>query len=563
MSAPVVAEQRAPFSEQGETKKQHIPRSVLTGVSLLGFALPAAAYLWFIHQYGSNVPIADQWVNFNLIGHSYSGTLSLGDLWAQHVAERMFFPNLVVLLLGHTAHFNLFVEMYLSAILLFIATGLLIVAHKRRSPSTSWIYYWPVAIMMWSFVQFDDTLWGFQVAWYLIVLALVAVLFLLDKPTLNSLILSGAIAAAIVGSYSSIQGLLIWPAGLVLLYQRRRSQPLLLAWILSAVAAGVGYVYRLQPPSHRLYVLHHPVTAAKLFFLAIGDIIAQPTPPGGDNAILLLGVLIFLIGTWVVIRYGLRRDETSGAPIGVALICFGFLFALAVPVGTVWVSGAWVGTGSRYAIYLLLVLVGSYLALISRPVSKAMDGRRDAIARILVRTAVVAVICLQVVLGAVNGLAGGRTTHQARSAAADVLVNIDHASNAEIWNAFAWDPPPGSITVMRSLHLTLFGTNATALYAKEGLVLAPESLAFASTGEHRAKASTGQAFAYVVQAAGSPFPTISSRDLPPWLLLTDQHNGMATLSAINPHRGIARFTLTAENLAGRINQVFRLIIKHR
>jgi hypothetical protein len=82
VSAPVVAEQRAPFSEQGETKKQRIPRSVVTGVALIGFASPAAAYLWFIHQYGVNVPIGDQWVNITLIGHSgeHRSGFQRGDL---------------------------------------------------------------------------------------------------------------------------------------------------------------------------------------------------------------------------------------------------------------------------------------------------------------------------------------------------------------------------------------------------------------------------------------------------------------------------------------------------
>jgi hypothetical protein len=116
---------------------------------------------------------------------------------------------------------------------------------------------------------------------------------------------------------------------------------------------------------------------------------------------------------------------------------------------------------------------------------------------------------------------------------------------------------------MRSRHLTLFGTSLASFDAKEGLVLPPETLAFATTDKHRAKAVTGHAFSYVVQAGGSPFPTISSRDLPPWLMLIDNHNGMATLFGNSPPGGIVQFTLSAVNRVGGINQVFFLIIKDR
>ena len=71
-------------------------------------------------------------------------------------------------------------------------------------------------------------------AWYLVMAALALALFLLDRPVLNWFVLAGAIAAAVVGSFSSLQGLLIWPAGLVLLYCRKRQRTLVVAWILSA-----------------------------------------------------------------------------------------------------------------------------------------------------------------------------------------------------------------------------------------------------------------------------------------------------------------------------------------
>ena len=201
-------------------------RRLLASLAVLGFPLPVSAYFWFIHHYGVNVIWRDQWSDVNVIAHSSSGTLSLGTLWAPHNENRLLFPNLLVVLLAHTTHLNLFVEMYISAVLLVASIALIVWTHKRRSPSTHWILYCPVAILMLLFVQFEDTLSGFQVSWYLTLAAFALAIFLLDRPTFRRLALTGALAAAIFGSFSSFQGLFIWLIGLVILYQRRRAEPL-------------------------------------------------------------------------------------------------------------------------------------------------------------------------------------------------------------------------------------------------------------------------------------------------------------------------------------------------
>ena len=61
-------------------------------------------------------------------------------------------------------------------------------------------------------------------AWYLVLLSLAATIALLDRPTLTLPTFVAAAVVAVVGSYSSTQGLLIWPVGLVLLYLRGRTE---------------------------------------------------------------------------------------------------------------------------------------------------------------------------------------------------------------------------------------------------------------------------------------------------------------------------------------------------
>ena len=242
------------------------PPGTVARFGIYALALPAVALLWFIHRYAVNMIFADQWHDIHIIALSHSGTLTLGDLWAQHGENRVFVPDLLVLALAHTTHFNVVYEDYGSGILLIATAALLILAHRRRSPSTPWIYYFPVVIVLLSLNQGTMTLWGFAVSWYLEIFALAAALFLLDRVALGWLGLAGAIAVTIAGAFSSLEGLLIWPVGLLLLYHRRRGRAMILAWITAAVVTTGLYMFHFDfttaGTGTKSFVLTHPVLAA-------------------------------------------------------------------------------------------------------------------------------------------------------------------------------------------------------------------------------------------------------------------------------------------------------------
>src|ERR1700733_2477583 len=118
-------------------------RRTLSALAILVFALAMAAYFWLIHRYGVNTPYADEWYNVDLIRQG----LRFSALWHQEAEHRVFVPNLIVLLLASTTHFNIIVEEFVSGVMLCVAVVLLVLADKRSSPSTPWIYYCPVALV--------------------------------------------------------------------------------------------------------------------------------------------------------------------------------------------------------------------------------------------------------------------------------------------------------------------------------------------------------------------------------------------------------------------------------
>ncbi len=429
-------------------------------VTVLGLVLPVVGYFWFVARYSVNVIVGDQFDDVSVIANSYRhGIFDWSSLWAQHNENRIFFPNLIVLLLDRTTHLDVRVEELLSAVMLTGAVALVVWAHKRRSTSVPWLYYCPVVLLAFSVVQFENSLWGFQMAWYLVLVSLAATLVLLDRFTLTWWVLLAAIATAAVGTYSSLQGLFIWPAGLVLLWHRRRPVPLVLAWVGAWVSAYVLYFfdYASSATTGILHAgWHHPVGTFKVYLFTIGDIVGVRADrvDSGNRAVMLLGLVIVLLAVTVVVLYGIRREPRSGSPIGVALILVGLLFAAAIAEGRFF-GGYASAAASRYTTFNLLIPIGIYLALLGKPTWWCRTPAEGPVAKLRVeadagpqsgavptwtvrtaRWAIAAVIMIQVPLGITAGIQGARQRYAGQLAAVHVLVHSEQASGVQIDNLY-------------------------------------------------------------------------------------------------------------------------------
>ena len=404
-----------------------LPRGLVTSATVALLLIPIVAYFWLIHQYALNIVYYDQWSDIRLVAHP-----SFSALWSQHNENRILFPNLVVVLLAHTTHLNIVDEEYLSAAMLVGATALITLAHHRRSPSTQWFAYIPLVLLMFSFVQDGDTLWGFQMAWYMVLLALAGCIYLLDRPNLTALVFAAAVFIAVVGSFSSLQGLLIWPAGILLNFQRRRSRAIQCGWIASAAVAAAIYFYGLNFSKANpggTSALTHLGSSLKFFFTAIGNIFGGWTyqagtrvpgaPDLGSGDTIALGVIVFALAVLTIMVFA-RRDENSASPVGISLAVFGLLFAVSLTTDRSNVS--WGAGLSRYTTFDLLILTGCYLALLGQ--------RRSWIPA--VRGVIVGLVALQVVLGTIEGIAYARTWERHEIAIQSITGNIGKASNVQI-----------------------------------------------------------------------------------------------------------------------------------
>jgi hypothetical protein len=475
---PAVDDEPA-VSEVAEARSGRLLRRLAV---IAAFLVPVIAYVAFIHMYSVNVVWGDQWADVRVIRHLYAGTLNPSVFWHQHNEERMFFPNILVVLLTLTTKFNVVDESYVGALLLVASIGLIAFAHRRRS-HRPWLFYLPLAVLMLSFVQFTNSLWGFQAAWFIVLASFATTLVALDRPRLDEAALIIAMIAAVVGSFSLLQGLLIWPVGLLLLYQRRRPWKYVAVWCAAGVLTVFLYTRGLVQNADTNgwhYALRHLLLTVRFFFTAIGDVLGIAIPPAGpgssgNNLVLVFGIAVFAVAVFSMVRFGVRRDEQGAAPVGVALVVFGLLFAATVAVGRAR-FGLWAASSSIYTTCDLLTLAGLYLiwfeqARLARPAADAAapDGR---VTNLAVRGFLVFAIVAQVLLGIGHGLTGARATRNLTQGAADYLVAHGPASDLDLRENFDYTASVVRVMepVLRQHHLSTF-SSAPPVTRSTGTVL--------------------------------------------------------------------------------------------
>jgi len=479
-------------------------RRLMSIVSIGVLAVPIILYLLFIHHFALDVLWGDSWHDIRVITQVRAGVSPLSTLWSQYFENRIFFPNLIVLALASTTHFNVVVEEYISALFLLTATVALIVSDRRRAVSTPWLVYLPVVVLMFTLVGGNpyyaggETLFGFDMGWYLVVACLGVTLALLDGIHVTRWTIVVAAVLAVIGTYSSAQGLLIWPAGLALLYFRRRSGRQLLVWVAVAVPTVILYCwnyswsYTVSQPG---FTVRHPLAALQYFLYLIGNVVLGQQPQAGHHAVdLIVGVSILAISTWIVIATSVRRDGPGGSPLAAAIVIGGVLICAVTTAGRA--SGGYAAI-DRYAMFGVLVWVGCYLGLLdfvraeSRRRSVDTGGRqlpflRHGTCRTLALAGIAALIVVQVVLGTPSGLSDAAAWHRREVVIANVTVNSEHVPNDVLVGYLGLIPAYGPlvrelIVKAHAQRLSLFDSPLAAAQLRSGLlpyvnlvVLAPE-----------------------------------------------------------------------------------------
>lgn len=430
---------------------------------LPAWVLPAAIcaamgglYLWFVHADGVNVPFEDEWHMVILLASVHRGQLSLNMLWAQHNENRMLFAYLLLLILELSSRFNTTVEMYFSAALLLAGVAGIWWLHQRTGGGGPWIMV-PAALILLSLAQFTVSLQGFALAIYMVIAGFVLGLWLLEASSRVGWLLGLAALAAVVASYSSIQGLAIWPAGIAFLIVRNRAPRDVLIWTAAGLVTSavylVGYNWTLVGGGGLRASLSHPTTSLHYLALLIGSVVPQSSVLHLDlRSLSALGIVILLGAGGVYLAYWRMRPAPEMG-LALAMITLGLVIDVLNTMGRAGEGVSYANSG-RYVVFNLWLLAGLWLATWN--IWHRLRLRTALPSLALVGASIL--VTAQIGLSLHAGLVAGWDLHRQRETAVRLVDHYGKASPALVQEDVYPSYPVfrQRASMLRDLHLSVF-----------------------------------------------------------------------------------------------------------
>ena len=397
----------------------------LLALSLI--VLPSFLGAIYIKLFAINVVFWDQWELVPLIEKLYTHTLTFSDLFAQHNEHRIFFPRIIMLGLAYITHYNTIVEMYFSWILVVITFIIIFKMYIQDfGKSTSMmIKFIPIAWIMFSFRQITNILWGWQIQIYLCVLGFVASIYLLEKANKINYSFILAILSGIISTFSFVNGLLVWPVGLIYIIISKRTNVRLFAamWSIIGVLVWIIYFYDWTKPSHHpslLFGIDHLTTSITYLIISVGSPLAFELGHAfGSGLIIMISLLIlFIIGLNNKFTIGHNNRFIIENAKWISFVLFSLLSSAALMVGR---SGFGIeqALSSRYVTLTSLGIIGEYL-IITNSYTKCKNNKSQE--KAILYGIILGIIVVGIVVGYAGGIKEGKNTFESRELMANNLI---------------------------------------------------------------------------------------------------------------------------------------------
>lgn len=435
------------------------------GLTVVAVLAPMVAYAVYVAHYAVNALWEDDWSLVPVFTAYFDGHSLLGPLWAQHNEHRLVVPDLVWLAFAVVGHFDTRQVAFFSA-MVFAAAYLTVLATYRR---TNGHMLAPLPVLLIGVVWFsladdESALWAVQMSWYIVTAGLAALLLLLSwpppedstaEPTVGPdhgagtrrVVAAGVVA--LIASFSSFQGLLLWPLGAALLAHAGRARShrrvpggqlaILAGWCTAGAVTAATYFlgFHLDQTGGKGsvgYAAHHLADTATYYLVLLGNVATT----AGQHLLFheVLGVVVLMASVAVAGRELLSAQRY---PLSAGLV----LYALATDVftATARVSlGSDGALSSRYTMtnLLLVVAVGLHLfrpalapgaglnRVTGAHASPAGPRRRQVSARM--RLVAVSVVAAQAALSTPSGLGQSRALDGLRASCARTATSLSSPS---------------------------------------------------------------------------------------------------------------------------------------
>jgi hypothetical protein len=386
--------------------------------------LPVAIAFYYVNRFGVTVVYRDQWELTAAFSQLSNGTLSLAQLWEPHNEHRFFFPRLAMLVLGRITHWDNVAEMYLILVCLLVTLLCLFLAFGVGRGASIALFV-PVAFLIFNLRQHQNMLWGYQITFAFTQMFSILTLYLLylcGRSTFGRFSFLAALVSGALAAGSSIQGLLVWPVGLLQILissvQRPRKWILAGAWGLVGSAIWIFYFIdyaRSGSIADSLLALTtDPVSRFRHFAALIASSLIWPVR---QDVAQIFGVFLLLLAAWsLLVVYRSNRLGDYSFWIGLLLLSLAMLAAITVGRTEIRVENA---MASKYATFSVLLMASVYGML----AKLALENRLRSATVLL--GILLAVVMLSMPESYIRGFERGNVTEDTREKMATILLNYD------------------------------------------------------------------------------------------------------------------------------------------
>ncbi len=441
-----------------------MPERVIRGILYLLVLLPAAFGFLFVHWFGVNVIYGDSVSMVSPFAKLDAGTLGVADLFRLHNQHWILFPEVAMLALGSLTRWNSVAEMYLSQVCLLSTLVVLLLAFRDSSRSRSAflpLLMIPISLMIFSLVQHENMLKGFQITFTFTQLFGVVALFLLyttRNEGRRKVAFAGAMGSAVAASFSTAAGLTVWPAGILQLLltpmERAAKRIYLAVWGLGTV--GIWGTYLLARASQgrdtgsMLTALGQPLVAAEYFFRLLGD------PLFGNRLAFAAGLFLVCLALVSLLVVYKGERALSDYSFWISLLFWSFLILASVVAGR-FAMGTGMALSPRYTSFSILTIVAIYGLLATAVLGSQPNIRRPGVAALLF-VLMTGVVLVSAAVSYPAGYRLGILEKESRKRAAVVLATYDSRTDKALEKHFIkpGDRVRTSAEVIDRLKLNVF-----------------------------------------------------------------------------------------------------------
>lgn len=340
------------------------------------FLIPALICLIYISYFGVNIPYYDQWEFVHIIELYINGNLTLHDFTKLHNEHRLFFPRIIMFGLYFMTEYNILVELYTNWLLLAGSAFLLLYSYlSTEKQQSNKLYFVLLLLLFLAFnpQQWENLLWGWQIAIFLALLMFISTFYLLYYSTkkVNYYSFSFALITAFIGSFSFGNTLAIWGIGGITLFWLSYKQGILhtkhikikiLLWVFAAIITLALYFYNFHITNPVHAELMNQLTYTRYFLYLLSFLGNVFSTPGFKESAVYFGVIIIIASIYSTYLFFLLKEIKAYHIISMALIIFMLMSAVVIAYGRAG-FGMEQAFASRYTTFTLFGVIGNLIIL--------------------------------------------------------------------------------------------------------------------------------------------------------------------------------------------------------